>query len=159
MKRDPFRQVEVIYRRARKALDEKNSAQQDARTATVLAIRKVEQLLRSVAPLKGLPYFPNSSQRAVRVRYAVKHRVDPLTHGETVWVVRADGRFGMASLASDGVVCIRDLSDGDVQAEDLALALSIAEELLQRHAQLCEDRSDEYAKAKKMAEEICAIRQ
>jgi hypothetical protein len=134
--------------------------QTEARTATVLAMRKVEDLLTSVAPLKGMPAFPNSTRRAVRVRNGIKTRLNQLTFDEHALVVSSDGRFAIAFSppSQHKEVRFRSVAVDDIKAEDLAAILSIAEELLERHARLCSERSEEYIKAKKMAEEICAIR-
>jgi hypothetical protein len=155
--RAALKQVEVIYLRARAATSEKTESQRDARLATVQAVRKVESFLQAVAPLKGLPnMYPKL--RAIRVRAASWARLDRLKPGEEAFCLDAFGKFLMLSQTEIGIRH-RELRDDEIIAEDLNVVLLLAEELLQRHALLCEASSKEYVKATRIAQEIAAIRE
>jgi hypothetical protein len=159
MKRDVLDNVEIMYRRAKACTDRKTEVQTEARIATMVAIRRLEEMLISVAPLKSVPRFPQSEERALRVRELARSGWNtPLREREQAWVVAKTGKL-MVAFRKVGPVQVgfRKLDDHEIRAEDLQPVVSVVEYILQQHAMRCDAQSADYEKSKALAAEICSF--
>lgn len=152
--------LEPHFERAEAASDAVAEKREDARAASILAIRALENRLRDAlagGPLRGLPRIGPGAVGYYAARVRGKNPAVALVPGERpVLVLSSEGRLMMASVGGEGWTAIRALDD-DLLVEDVVEVARVLRVAIAGHLSACGRSASRYSAVEALSKRIVAI--